>query len=951
MVQKIFSVLLAFSFLTLFCAGLQAQTRVADDVEYKFAKGLAELGYHDLAADRFEVVRENLQPGTADYYIVTLDLADAYEGAVDIAVEPDEKLRYARLARAEIERLLGTELPEQRRNDLNVQYGKMLLRQGQLMTDVLARDPEGIDAEAIRTESRELLQRAMEAFEEASAGYEKIVAEVEEMARLTDEDRERRNYSLQQQVVTANEIGWINFRLAELYAETEEAELREQSLRRAVEIFEELSEEREDMVAGVSSTLGLGRALHDLGETEKAVEAYEKVLTTEARGDAQRSLVELQQFSLYYRAEALNDLENFEQAIRSLNSLYELKRQHPEVHGVEMDAVIMELGRTYARHAESLERQATQKEEEGEADVAAALREQSRSRFKQAADAVSGLAQRPGPYSRPALRNMGEWLAKSGEDVQDSSAGWFAEGERLFDAKEFIEAADAYRRAIAAAGDSREERKIQQDSWLRMGQAYATAERFYEAGLALGQAARLYPGEWFAENAAQHSSILLGAVYQQGGTPFESDAYIDAQQFLVENFPDNAVAQRAAVRLGDLQRNRGRYLEAAKAYEQVPRESPFYERAQFLAGESLWNAYQAGAATDEAEGEDFIDRAVNRLLELVRYAREEPVAGAEQRQVRNLYSGRAKLRLARIYMSPERMSPQNALDILDDFSNLHSGHQQLIPEALVLRIQAYTIAENPEGGEGDLNALLRDFPDYEDNAMVARMLGESFIDLALDMREQGAEDPEKADHYIAKGGDYLLKSIDLQPDQTFDDFSQIASRLYQAEIYDGAARTFNLAAERFGDRPEFEEQVLAAREWEARCYMQTGEWRKAVDLFDDIVEQRPRVMAVRRRLAISLENLDTEQAGRRSLEQWRVVERTLRQGSNDWFEARFHIAKNQAQLGSEDNAYQTISTTAIAYPNLGGENWREQFIDLVENDFRDGEYKKKFQELLEEQEG
>ena len=193
---------------------------------------------------------------------------------------------------------------------------------------------------------------------------------------------------------------------------------------------------------------------------------------------------------------------------------------------------------------------------------------------------------------------------------------------------------------------------------------------------------------------------------------------------------------------------------------------------------------------------------------------------------------------------------------------------------------------------------------------------------------------------------YLNESIDLDPDQSVDEYTEVASSLHQIGAFDEAARIFELLVKRFADAPAYEDAVRDGRRWAALCYRDAGGMLDASKRFEALINDFPRWMVVRRDVAVCYES-DVLKRYADAEKQWRVVEDNYEMGGPEWFEARFHRIRNLAYQNRNDLAYQMLAAIAVPYPNLGGEPWEKQFLALVRDTFTE-EQMRQFEVLRNE---
>jgi len=495
---------------------------------------------------------------------------------------------------------------------------------------------------------------------------------------------------------------------------------------------------------------------------------------------------------------------------------------------------------------------------------------------------------------------------------------------------------------------------VREHSWVQMGKCYASLGRHFEAGLALGRVPRVYPDSRLAETCAYYSTTLLGSAYDRDRTAYGLQVYLESQELFAALCPDHPKAQAVLFRLGDMRRGQKDYVAAATYYARVPESSIYFEKGSFLEGDCYWRAFlkqvEQHAATPEVEPQsDLWTKAEDRLKRFVAWAAAQPTVKPEQMAERHKRVAHARMRLADVYVHEDVRKPDAALAILDTFGRDYKGllakqdAAELMPRSYVLRVRALVLKDNLDGAEKALAELIAKHRTYRQTGLACRFLGDAYLTRATGLKKEKAPAAQVA-LANSKTAQYFNLALAINPDQSIDEYALVGGQMYKAEMYPEAVKTFQQLIERFKDDPKQKDAIWEAKDWIGKSYMAmktpTG-WQKATAQFKGLVAASPTDMDYRRSLGLCYENTaDFDSA----IDQWDKVDGTLRQGSRQWFEARYHLVKCYACKGDVSTGYKILATMVISHPGMGGPERRKAFEKLVEEKF-DAAHRKRFRQL------
>lgn len=114
----------------------------------------------------------------------------------------------------------------------------------------------------------------------------------------------------------------------------------------------------------------------------------------------------------------------------------------------------------------------------------------------------------------------------------------------------------------------------------------------------------------------------------------------------------------------------------------------------------------------------------------------------------------------------------------------------------------------------------------------------------------------------------------------------------------------------------------------ADAYFATTQPTKALAVYQRMLDQSPRDVDMARRVGQALFDRDEPECRALAKTSWQRVERFLKQGSEDWLEARWHVIACCLRLGEREQAQKLLHVTKLLYPQLGGDELRDRFLKL-----------------------
>jgi hypothetical protein len=115
----------------------------------------------------------------------------------------------------------------------------------------------------------------------------------------------------------------------------------------------------------------------------------------------------------------------------------------------------------------------------------------------------------------------------------------------------------------------------------------------------------------------------------------------------------------------------------------------------------------------------------------------------------------------------------------------------------------------------------------------------------------------------------------------------------------------------------------------ALALLQTGKTAEALTALEEIADKLPDDGVVQEEFASLLSQSKDKEQLQSALARWRDLERKSRPGSSRWFRANLWAARMQLALGNKSQARATIKLTQATRPDLGGEESKREFLELL----------------------
>ena len=346
----------------------------------------------------------------------------------------------------------------------------------------------------------------------------------------------------------------------------------------------------------------------------------------------------------------------------------------------------------------------------------------------------------------------------------------------------------------------------------------------------------------------------------------DKQAFIVALRENLETWPDSKTSDQARTWLAGQYQAQKKWEQALATYFQIRRAQPL--------GSSLRQAtYCATQLGKEANARDRVSRFIElaqKKIELYQKLTPGPEAAAIAETVRKLDLFQAEIGLP--------SSLVNAGDVASRLSNAFAD----VSEQDKVRFAAWTIAAI--GLAPDSNLDVQVWVNNVSKQTADLKLTANVLQTVSDNRSGRHRKLEQARLSII---DELLKRLPAQASERSNWISQKALTL-----------------------------------------IKLGRDQEAVTELKEMVSRNPNNAGSQLALARTLTRLGTQQADREALTQWRRVASRLKSNSENWFEAKYHVAMLLKKSGDREAAQKLLRFIKAIPPGWSKSQWKSQFDQL-----------------------
>jgi TolA-binding protein len=576
----------------------------------RFVQGLRERGYHDLALDYLEGLRQ--APDTPQDLREILDYEQG-RGLLEeanVVSDLDRRRELLEQARLKLDAFLMAHPEHKRVPEALVQLARLFYQRGQ--TAVLQANDAATPAEkqAKLDEARASFGQARQAYTKAEepleAAFKTFPNFIPEDNLLLKEDREQAHVALMDAQLQRSVVDYEEAQTYPLGSPQ-----RNDLLDKAVESFKDLYQRYRTMMAGLAARMWQGKCYEEKGDLGAALGIYNELLEHPAP-----ELQQIKRQVAYFKIIALGQRKEFALAADLARNWMEVSkgdRGSYERLGVQLE---------YAKDLLAQLPEAT------EAERPAATR--------LATDVLAEVVRYASPFKAEAIALLRQYKPKTAlnprEVAQLNYENSMGQADQAMADQDWDRAITLLKNAVLKADPLKE---IDKANRARYNLAYCAfmAKRYYEAAAVAEFLARRYPKWELAVKATEIGMAALSYAYNTYGQidpGSDLNNLIDLARYTAATWPQTDQADVALVTMGDIFLGQGRYADACTAYESVRPNSPRRLDAQVKAGTAHWrqslvllNKAPGGTPPPEAETEA---RTALDLLDASYAARQEAKA-------------------------------------------------------------------------------------------------------------------------------------------------------------------------------------------------------------------------------------------------------------------------------------------------------------------------------------
>ncbi len=917
-----------------FVAGALAPVARAGTDDVEFGDALARRKFYGLAGHVFKRVLADPKSTEAQKANAELGLVGIFTAKARAERDPDKQKALFDEALKKFEEILkkpGAKPSVQAK----FQYAALLTDKGDSLVDAIERADTTEQQDSLKQEARKVFGQVADLFGEfvkdalpKYQGAKDMEKGIIDRAKCSEETENDLIQAWLSQAEALYKRGMIS-----------DPQVREKDLREALTVSGEFGWEFEDKIPGLWGAILQGQIHAGLGKFQDAAARLKGVVDFQLDPEDMPK-IENPRYVAYWRlTEVYVKAGEFQKA---LDTVARLEKEFPNY--LDKDAgqdAALARGDAYA----------------GMQDFNSAIGEALK---------VVG-ARYPVRYAK-ALKKLAGWSSldpSAGAKIKVLQGRGFR--QQAFDRPErYLDAIASFQEASAAIQSPEELKQYGVVVWKEIGECFFALERYTESGLAYSRGAGVSRDDPEAAECAYWAFRSFQERFKVSKDALDKQLYRNARQRLMTDFPGSPqVKDLPFFEAKDLE-DEGKYLEAAKAYEQVKDTSRLYEVALVKTGSCYYKEY--GRLADEAKAkgsgtppQEYLDKAEKYLREFLAKTEGEMPKETEPEKVtqRKVARGLATFFLGRV--AEARQAWGKVLETLAGFAETQKPISQIPTGAEGLFMELNALVELKRAPEADakFQELKAYMPTYKLLGVAGQKVGKLFDSEADRLEKDGKTEEATAkrrhaawllyqwliDDAKAQGKDNLLgvaarvKEVadtirkagekgDLSPADLEDEgrFYEAAGQLYSVLRTKAAKLSLDGATQERIDR-ELGESLYGR----AQLLDQVGDkdagtaqWQAALPLLQTMHRKFPKTIAVIRRLADAYTRLDKPED---ALKLWMDLVKAHKDGTPPWFEAKYYQFDALLRMGKQKQVQELLENIRLLYPSIPGDV-AQQFKDI-----------------------
>jgi len=790
------------------CFGLVVSPCQAVEEARPFLEGLREKGFYDTALDYLE------QMATSPLCPPEFKEAIDYEAGITLMTGSRTvrvtSVREKNLDEAQVRfKKFLSEHPKHRlASGASTQLANVLVERGRIKSEQAARPNKSKEEkQQLLTEARKLYVEAEKAFTEAE---KRFLEEAKKFPKFIEKTKvkeiEARDQARRDLVQARLFLATVVYEIALTYEPGSKE--RNEKLQASAKRYADLYEMYGSRLAGLYARLWEGRCYKDLGDSKKALEAFDELLMQPDDPQAFRTLKN-KALILALETYMLPEVKNYAEAMKKGTAWKQSARGAEESSddGLAIQFLAAKASLAYAR---KLEKKDPKRQES----------------LINARQLLQFVAKFPGDYQRQAKAELlSEDLA--GKDAEVPEPTNFADArDRGKTALDRMQAADIQMRLdleekkkdnIKKYQAQIKEARAEATKYYRMALAMKTPEtpiddlnviRYYLAYLywadedlwesaIMGEfLARRYPNSAGARQGAKIAMAAYVKLFNEAppgdGREFETSRMVGIADYITKVWPNEPEADEAWMMLIRTAVIDGKPKLAAEYLDKIAPESPRRGEAELMTGQSLWGAYLKSARLpdDERPSQEELDTMLKEAQDTLKKGIERMRKPVDEGGEVSYTLLTAVLSLAQIYVGAGQA--EEAIKYLDDpkigpvtlvaANNPTTDRGSFKVETYKAALRSYVSAEQLDKAAKAMNALEK-LVSKEGGAKGGAELTRIYISLGRQLQEQlellRKQNKTEELGKVSKGFELFLDRISKQTEgNTFNSLSWVAETFF-----------------------------------------------------------------------------------------------------------------------------------------------------------------------------
>ena len=818
-------------------SALTAETLTQEDE--RFIHLLTEQGLHKLA---YDFAKDRLARGGLEDDIETLLQLRVGNLALTLAsktIDPEERDAYTR----ESERMINVILPKAARitklPKSAIEFIRLLVNRGNMALTEWRNSKRETD----RKTAYRLCALALAHVDTMLDTLTEKIADIEATADEVQLEGNTEYKQLDSWVAEGNyRKAWGSFYLAQTLKK--DSPERPPLLEQADEFFDEFTGEYMNNIVVVNCFLGKAQVMYEMGDISKAI----KILGPIKRGTAPKVLVDQ---ANVLRINWMQEQKRYMGAIEMIDEILEPYSSDKMMGNAETLMLLKQAECYFMRYAEE-------------------NRPADRKRGIQISERVSA---KGGAWRNQALSLVTRYPAGGLVKTDKGPLEVWIEAEKRYASKHYPRAEMLYSKVIKDK-DRLTDPTLLPPAYFRRASCQYLMNDFRLSAISFEKFLRQYSKHELAEKAAFLVAQSYYFIYLRSQDENDGAKALSVMKSFTTSHPKSKDISRTSMASGDTLSLMGRHEDALEVLKKAKDVEGGEAVILLTRRRQLDEALQDGDAGAKA-------KARKLAADMTTYM--------DRRGGQGTWVAQVQLSLAEMYMSAAFNQADDALDLLENFSQIHSGvPSRLKLQAIRNRLTLYCRQKQWAAAEVELVKFL-DRPSTSEASGAALLLAAQGMNTAgrAALGKRKYKDSTRYFRRSAAAYEALLEWMDANQ---LDDAQKREAHIRAIQIY---------------------------------LYVQDPE--KAGPHLQAIYDPNRKEHFIERGIAL-VEQMRKNY--REALQRWQAIEKGVERRTNDWFEARFYIIKDMAEAGQKEKAIKLLKFTKVLSPGLGGAKWKPRFLKL-----------------------